>query len=136
MGLFGGRTVRCAVCSKELKHKYKPQAEWKIDGYLCSDCHIEKAKEFASRPADPDRCAVCGCDLPDIAVKPKWNWEMAPGSLLCQPCFNKKGAEHDKKLNYCAVCGAKLGFIHYNPKPAWKVEGKMCRKCWDGRNAK
>jgi hypothetical protein len=61
---------------------------------------------------------------------------MESGTLLCQPCFNKKDADFNKKLNFCATCGAKMGFIRYNPKPAWKVSGQMCRKCWDGMNKK
>jgi uncharacterized CHY-type Zn-finger protein len=137
LGLFSAKKVlHCAVCGKDLhRHKYKPQAEWKIEGYLCSDCHIEKTKEFATKPSEPDSCAVCGGELGDIAVKPRWQWEMQAGTLLCQQCFNKKDAEHNKKLNFCAVCGTKIGFIRYNPKPAWKIEGQMCRSCWDRRNA-
>ena len=136
LGLFGRKTLlRCTVCSKELKHKYKPRDEWEMEGYLCSDCHIEKTKEFASKPPEPDHCAVCKQDLGDIAVKPRWQWNMEPGTLLCQRCFNNKDADHNKKLNFCSVCGTKMGLIRYNPKPAWKVEGQLCRKCWDGRNA-
>lgn len=136
LGLFGRKTLlRCTVCSKELKHKYKPRDEWGMEGYLCSDCHIEKAKEFALKPPEPDHCAVCKQDLGDIAVKPRWQWNMEPGTLLCQRCFNNKDADHNKKLNFCSVCGTKMGLIRYNPKPAWKVEGQLCRKCWDGRNA-
>ena len=29
------------------------------------------------------------------------------------------------------MCGAKLGFFRYNPKTKWKVDGQLCRKCWD-----
>lgn len=135
LGLFGKKPLFCAVCKKELKHKYKPKEEWNIQGYLCSDCHIEKTKEFALKPQEADRCAVCKTELGDIAVKPRWQWEMESGSLLCQVCFNKKDADYNKKLNFCAVCGSKIGFIRYNPKPAWKIQGQMCRKCWDVRNA-
>lgn len=135
MGLFSKKTLHCAVCKRELKHKYKPKDEWGIEGYLCSDCHIEKTKEFVNKPEEPDYCAVCKEKLGDIAVKPRWQWEMEPGSLLCQPCFNKKDTDYNKKLNFCAVCGTKMGFVRYNPKPAWKMEGQLCRRCWDSRNA-
>ena len=136
LGLFTKKPLSCAVCGRDLKHRYKPQDEWKIEGYLCSDCHIEKMKEFSTRPKEPDTCAICKEQLGDIAVKPRWQWEMESGTLLCQPCFNKKDADFNKKLNFCATCGAKMGFIRYNPKPAWKVSGQMCRKCWDGMNKK
>lgn len=143
--LFGKREpVMCAVCGRELKHKYKPKDEWKIEGYLCSDCHIEKMKEFVSRPRqqqqqqqekeEPELCAVCKEELGDVALKPRWQWEMEPGSMLCQPCFGRKDAEFNKRLNFCSTCGAKLGIFRYNPKPAWNLPGQMCRKCWDGRN--
>ena len=25
----------------------------------------------------------------------------------------------------------KMGLIRYNPKGKWKIEGQLCRKCWD-----
>jgi len=37
--------------------------------------------------------------------------------------------------NFCALCGGKMGLIRYNPKGTWKVEGQLCRKCWDGKKA-
>jgi hypothetical protein len=127
--------VYCVVCGRELKHKYKPREEWKLDGYLCSDCHIEKTKEFALKEKEPDVCAICKSDLGDVAVKPRWQWNMEPGTLLCQACFNNKDADFNKKLEFCAVCNKKMGFIRYNPKPAWKINGQLCRGCWDQRNA-
>ncbi|HZT34375.1 MAG TPA: hypothetical protein VFA15_00535 [Nitrososphaera sp.] len=138
--LFGKKEpAMCAVCGRELKHRYKPKEEWKIEGYLCSDCQIEKTKEYAAKQQqqkeEPDHCAVCKMELGDVAVKPRWQWEMEPGTLLCQPCFGRKEAEYNKRLNFCATCGAKIGFIRYNPKPAWKIQGQMCRKCWDARNS-
>jgi hypothetical protein len=24
--------------------------------------------------------------------------------------------------------------FYYHPKPAWQIDGKLCRKCWDLRN--
>ena len=55
--------------------------------------------------------------------------------LLCKACFDKKESSHDKKKNFCVLCGAKMGIIRYNPKPKWKVNGNLCRKCWDGQKA-
>ena len=45
-----------------------------------------------------------------------------------------KDGEHEKRTNFCAVCNGKLGIIYYHPKPAWKIEGNLCKKCWDNRN--
>ena len=82
MGLFTKKPLSCAVCGRDLKHRYKPQDEWKIEGYLCSDCHIEKMKEFSTRPKEPNTCAICKEQLGDIAVRPRWELEMEFGSLL------------------------------------------------------
>lgn len=123
--------VFCSLCKKELKRKYKPQEEWKIEGFLCSDCHIEKTKEFALKK---DVCAICKGDPGDIALKPRWQWNMELGSVLCQTCFNNKDADFNKKLEFCIICNRKMGFVRYNPKPAWKIDGQMCRSCWDSRN--
>lgn len=126
----------CVVCRRELKHKYKPREEWKMEGYLCSDCQIEKTKEFAlKKEKELEVCAICKSDLGDIAVKPRWQWNMEPGTLLCQSCFNNKDADFNKKLEFCSVCNKKMGFIRYNPKPTWKINGQLCRSCWDQRNA-
>jgi hypothetical protein len=38
------------------------------------------------------------------------------------------------KINFCVNCGKKIGFIRYNPKPKWKIDGQLCRKCWDTIN--
>jgi hypothetical protein len=83
----------------------------------------------------PDICAICKKELADEdRNKPKWQWEMESGSLLCKSCYQKKDADHNKKLNFCAVCSGKLGLFFYHPKPAWQIEGNLCRKCWDQRN--
>jgi hypothetical protein len=56
--------------------------------------------------------------------------------LLCKECFDKKEAGHNTKRNYCSLCNAKIGFIRYNPKPKWKIDGQMCRTCWDEHKAR
>jgi hypothetical protein len=28
-----------------------------------------------------------------------------------------------------------MKLFRYNPKPKWKIEGQLCRKCWDGKKA-
>jgi uncharacterized CHY-type Zn-finger protein len=137
--IFGKKqVVYCAVCGKELgRHKYKPDKDWGIEGLLCSDCHIEKTKEFMIKEEEtPDTCAICGKELGDVANKPKWQWEMEPGTLLCDSCYRKKDADYNKKTNFCAICNGKLGMFYYHPKPAWHIEGNLCRKCWDNRNRK
>jgi hypothetical protein len=142
--IFGKKqAAHCAVCNKELgRHKYKPSEEWKIEGLLCGDCHIEKTKEFmlheqAQEQETPDRCAACNIEMADgSSKKPRWQWNMEPGTLLCAACFQKKEADYEKKVNFCAVCNTKMGFVRYNPKPAWKIQGQLCRKCWDERKSR
>jgi len=137
--IFGKKeVVNCAVCGKELgRYKYKPSKEWGIDGKLCSDCHIEKTREFMTKEAEaPDICVSCGKEIIGDSRKPKWQWEMEPGSLLCKLCFDRKESDFNKKTNFCVICNTKLGMIYYHPKLTWNIEGKLCRKCWDSRNSR
>jgi uncharacterized CHY-type Zn-finger protein len=125
------------VCSKELgRHKYKPSDEWGIDGMLCGSCHVEKTKEFAIAQKDTlESCAICKNELADHdQYKPRWQWEMEPGTLLCKSCYEKKDLDYNKRMNFCATCNAKLGLFFYHPKPVWQIQGNLCRKCWDRRN--
>jgi hypothetical protein len=138
--IFGKKqAANCAVCGKELgRHRYKPGEEWGIEGLLCGDCHIEKTREFMLKQAEtPDTCAMCGKEIADKeSHKPKWQWEMESGTLLCKSCFEKKDADYNKKMNFCAICNGKLGMFYYHPKPAWHIQGHLCRKCWDSQNSK
>ena len=140
--IFGKRqVVHCSVCGKELgRHKYRPSEEWGIEGMLCGLCHLEKTKEFTLEQKEvPDFCALCKKELADNnqdRYKPRWQWEMESGTLLCKSCYQKKDADYNKKLNFCAICNCKLGMFHYHPKPAWQIDGNLCRKCWDRQNNK
>lgn len=136
---FGKKQVlNCALCGKVLgRHKYKPGEEWGIVGLLCGSCHFEKTKEFMTRQQEtPDICAMCSKEIMEDAKKPKWQWEMEPGKLLCKSCFQKKDADYEKKVNFCAVCSGKLGMFYYHPKPAWHIQGNLCKKCWDSQKIK
>lgn len=135
--IFGKKEiVNCAVCGKELgRYKYKPGEEWGIEGLLCSDCHIEKTKEFMLKKVEaPDICAICGKEIAGDSCKPRWQWEMEQGNLLCKSCFEKKDTDYNKKTNFCAACNGKLSMFYYHPKPAWHIEGNLCRNCWDSKN--
>jgi len=54
---------------------------------------------------------------------------------LCKECFDKKEEDYIKKKNFCSLCGGKMGLIRFNPKGNWKVEGQLCRTCWDEKKA-
>ncbi|MDQ3872202.1 MAG: hypothetical protein M3258_01145 [Thermoproteota archaeon] len=144
MHIFGKRqVVHCAVCGVELgRHKYKPSEEWGIEGFLCGNCHIEKTKEFILKEKEtPDICSICNKELVDNEgkeqkYKPKWQWEMEPGTLLCKSCYQKKDADYNRRLNFCAICNSKLGLFFYHPKPGWQINGNLCRRCWDLENNK
>jgi DNA-directed RNA polymerase subunit N (RpoN/RPB10) len=143
MRRFFGKSlpVHCAVCGKELgRHKYRPAKEWNITGLLCADCHVDKTKEAMlaqdQQLNPPDTCASCGkvVTATEDRNKPKWQWEMESGTLLCRACYEKKLTDYDRKSNFCVSCGGKLGMFYYHPKPAWKMQGNLCRRCWDNRN--
>ena len=136
------KNIHCTICNKELKYKYKAAKEWNIEGYLCADCHIDKTKEFITKKQQyeetPDNCVICEKEIESESEKkkPRWQWNMASGSLLCSDCFEKKELSYDKRLNFCSMCNKKIGFIRYNPKPKWKIDGQLCKNCWDKTNQK
>ena len=145
------KAKRCAVCSRELKrHKYKPSPDWNIEGLLCSDCHIEKTRDFiltAERDKKKESelkeiedrtCHMCNnvIDLEIEKKRPDWKWGMDAGIVLCLECYNKRESDFNRKLNYCAICGGKIGFFRYNPKQKWRIDGQLCRQCWDKENLK
>ncbi len=134
----------CILCKRELQHKYKPHKEWKISGMLCSDCHIINTKEYIAKQQiekekqerELNTCSICSRQIKSDAeqVKPRWQWNLERGTILCKNCFEKKDKEFEKERNYCSICGTNLRFIRYNPKPKWNISGQLCRKCWDQRN--
>ncbi len=135
MGLFSRKPERCAVCGAELGHRHRPRKEWGMEGLLCGECHVDKAKEYhegrMSRP-----CAECGAvrKITDL-WEPRWQWDME--GLLCKGCFDSKEEGFARKRSFCAMCGAKMGFIRYRPKPKWNMVGReLCRGCWDAQKAK
>jgi ribosomal protein L34E len=152
---FGKKTriaklEHCIDCNKELTgHKYKPSPEWKMSGLLCSDCHIERTKEFilkaeekkqelAQREKEESTCHLCNSLINSVKdrKKPEWKWNMDSGTILCPQCYENTEAEFNRKLNFCAICGTKMGFIRYNPKQRWRIDGQLCRRCWDEQNLK
>ena len=128
---------RCAVCGKEIQHKYRPMDEWTINGFLCGDCHLDKMKEFYIEGKKPkvENCELCGKNL-----ESRDTYELHKGlnlsSRVCAECFEIKRKEVDKKLENCITCGKKLGFFRYNPRREWNIDGQLCRKCWSSHNMK
>lgn len=144
--------AHCVICNKELKKfRYKPRSEWNMVGLLCGDCHIKKTMEYSEdthqrekqrqhrneeHELETAKCAVCDGTSEVEQLKPKWQWNMDSNSMLCKRCFARKDLEYEKRINYCALCGTKMSFFRYNPKPRWRVEGQLCRRCWDTSNAR
>ena len=142
--LWKRKTEFCILCHKELKHKYKPSKGWNLEGFLCSDCHTQKIKEqilkeqeeIEKQKEEENRCSFCRSKLNSEykKLKPKWQWNLEKGIILCKNCFEKKDKEFERERNYCSQCGSYLKFIRYNPKPKWNIKGQLCRQCWDERN--
>ena len=118
---------------------------------LCGDCHVMKSMEYSGRTevvkeetAGHDRrekeasqkCGMCNADIGSGSewLKPKWQWNMDTNLILCKRCYSLKSKEYENRINYCAVCGNKMPFFRYNPKPKWKIDGQLCRRCWDNSN--
>jgi hypothetical protein len=145
LSLFRKRKVMfCLLCKKQLTYKYKTARDWDIHGFLCSDCHIEKTKEYlfkqeqekAKLEHKQDSCSLCNKTLNfEIDTrKPRWYWNLEPGSIICINCFQKKQSEYDIKINFCSLCKNRMGFFRYNPKPKWQIQGQLCKECWDSTN--
>ena len=83
-----------------------------------------------------NQCFICHNIIDqDKKKKARWQWRMENDIFLCEKCYNKKEQDYQTKIDFCVKCGKKIGFIRYNPKPRWKVDGQLCRKCWDAINA-
>jgi len=137
------KPVFCTLCNKDLKFKYKPDKSWNITGYLCSDCHMKITREFMIKQKEEEekinkkqnQCFICNDFIdPEKKKKPRWQWAMENDIYLCEKCYNQKELAYQNKINFCVNCGKKIGFIRYNPKPKWKIDGQLCRKCWDTIN--
>ena len=133
----------CSLCKKDLKFKYKPEKSWNITGYLCSDCHMKSAREFSVKQQEEkeqlikkqNQCFICHKIVdPEKKKKSRWQWGLESDAFLCENCFNQREQDYERRVNFCVKCGKKIGFIRYNPKPQWKIDGQLCRKCWDTIN--
>lgn len=138
----------CVKCNKELtKHKYKPPKGSSLEGFLCSDCHLEVTKEsilkenvekekLKNQPiVQKETCEMCKKEFLESEVeKARWQWNMERGAVFCKSCFDLKEKQFELEKNFCALCGKSLKFFRYNPKPSWNISGQLCRKCWDERN--
>ncbi len=47
----------------------------------------------------------------------------------------EKEKDFAQKKNFCSLCEKKMGLIRHNPKGHWKIDGQLCRKCWDKKKA-
>jgi hypothetical protein len=143
LGVFSKKLEHCSLCKKQLKFKYKAEKSWNIEGKLCGDCHTIKLKEFIDAQTKvkeierirENTCSLCNKFIESDKKHPRWQWNMESDAVLCNDCYLEKEKEYMETLNFCSNCNKKLGFVRYNPKPAWKVNGQLCRQCWDRLNS-
>lgn len=143
MGIFSKKLEYCSLCKKQLKFKYKPEKSWNIEGILCGDCHTIKLKEFIDAQTKvkeierikENTCSLCNKFIESDKKHTRWQWNTESDAVLCNDCYLEKEKEYMERLNFCSNCNKKLGFVRYNPKPAWKVNGQLCRQCWDRLNS-
>ena len=96
---------------------------------------IKQKEEEEKNNQKQDKCFIChGIVDQEKKKKARWQWGMENDILLCEKCYIQKEQDYQTKLNFCVRCGKKIGFIRYNPKPKWKIDGQLCRKCWDTIN--
>jgi hypothetical protein len=97
---------------------------------------IKQKEEEEKNNQKQGKCFICH-DIVDQEKKKKarWQWGMENDIFLCEKCYTQKEQDYQTKVNFCVGCGKKIGFIRYNPKPKWKIDGQLCRKCWDTINA-
>lgn len=98
---------------------------------------MDKMREYYVEGMVPKKklvkCDLCGKEVdPGDANEPHRGLNLK--GKICKECFEDQQKEVQKKFNHCTVCGKKLGFFRYNPKSTWKIDGQLCRKCWDAEN--
>jgi len=100
---------------------------------MTKDFILRQQEEKSKLKQALDICSVCKKELSleTDKNKPRWQWNMEHGSILCKSCYERKALDYEKKLNHCTLCNSRMGFIRYNPKPKWNIDGQLCRKCWD-----
>jgi hypothetical protein len=141
--IFSKKLEYCSLCKKPLKFKYKPEKSWNIEGRICGDCHTIKMKESIETQAKAkeiekikeNTCCLCNKFIESGKKHSRWQWNMDSDAILCNDCYLAKEEEYMERVKFCSSCSKKLGFVRYNPKPAWKVNGQLCRQCWDRLNA-
>ena len=79
-----------------------------------------------------NQCFICHKIIDEQKKKKaRWQWGLENDVFLCEKCYSQKEQNYQTKINFCVKCGKKIGLIRYNPKPQWKIDGQLCRKCWD-----
>jgi uncharacterized CHY-type Zn-finger protein len=111
----------CVNCNKQLlKHKYKPAQGWNIssDGFLCSDCHIEKTREFMLKREDEKRKVE----------------EQQEERQQQQKEEQEKKEEEESSIQYCSLCNKEIILYTDKNKPNWKWNMEsgtiLCQDCY------
>jgi hypothetical protein len=96
---------------------------------------IKQQEEEEQLIKNQNQCFICHNIIEhEKKKKARWQWGMDNDIFLCEKCYVQKEQDYQTKANFCVKCGKKIGFIRYNPKPKWKIDGQLCRKCWDTIN--
>jgi len=99
------------------------------------DFVIKQKEEEEKINKKQNQCFICNNNIdPEKKKKPRWQWNMDSDIFLCEKCYDQKELAYQTKINFCVHCGKKIGFVRYNPKPQWKIDGQLCRQCWDTIN--
>lgn len=85
----------------------------------------------------PAYCAVCGKEARH-RHKPKREWGMEAGTVLCGECHLDKSREYyeGKVRQKCTRCGGTFKITDmWEPRWQWETDGLLCKPCFDEKES-